>query len=72
MKFKHNIQTEVRECVAYTFHMTDEPSRVGLVVKTLGGRGVWMYYDGQVAVGDWEPEIALTKFHEGDTIEITF
>jgi len=63
-----------RECVAYLTHMEYEPSQQCLVVKVQCGNCVWLYYDGDIQLGDWQPDDPdiTQKFYKGDSVTITF
>jgi len=63
-----------RECVAYLTHMEYEPSEHCLVIKGHFGKGMWLYYDGDMQLGDWQPDDTdiTKKFYKGDSVTITF
>ena len=73
MKIKYEHKEDLREAVAFKFHVDNDPEEIGLCIRMTGtDKAVWMYWNGATQVGVWTPEDADVLFYEGDTIEITF
>jgi hypothetical protein len=73
MKLKYTHKEDLREAVAFKFHMEGEPETIGLCIRIAKtNKAVWLYHDGDSNIGSWRPEDADVLFYEDDTIELTF
>ena len=79
MKFDYEKpEEEERECVAFITHMHGKPDKHVLCIRNTMAdvnstkAALWIYYDGGTQLYNWQPEFAIKKFYEGDTVTITF
>ena len=77
MKFTTDVRDVSNDtCVAYLTHMEIEPENICLVIRSevMKEGAVWMYYDGDIQDGPWQPSDTdvTKKFYTGDSVTITF